>query len=58
MNQIMFLSLLPLDNTTPTPEVQQFPGTSAKDLKAEALRRKAIRQNPQNTDLPIGKKNF
>ena len=32
--------------------VEEAPGTSAKDLKAEALRRKANR-NPQNTEMPI-----
>ena len=28
------------------------PGTSAKDLKAEAIRRK-LNKNPQNTALPV-----
>ena len=44
------------EGSSPAPETQQFPGTSAKDMKAEALRRKAIlrgQQNPQNTDLPV-----
>ena len=36
-----------------SPPVQEFPGTSAKDLKAEALRRKAANKNPQNKDLPL-----
>lgn len=31
---------------------QAFPGTSAKDLKAEALRRKA-NKNPANKELPV-----
>ena len=33
--------------------VQEFPGTSEKDLKAEALRRKAANRNPQNKELPM-----
>ena len=33
-------------------EKVQNPGTSAKDLKAEALRRKA-NKNPQNNELPV-----
>ena len=31
---------------------EEAPGTSAKDLKAEALRRKANR-HPRNTELPV-----
>ena len=47
------IKIKPEDSTSASAEVKEFPGTSAKDMKAEALRRKAANRNPQNKELPL-----
>merc|ERR1712008_138325 len=41
------------ETASAAPEVSELPGTSASDLKSEALRRKAANKNPKNMELPM-----